>query len=172
MSEVERQFEAASRGQRGFRRRNVIVVLAFALVVVLILAMFAGWQWSVARQEKREAIKRELLASADSLLESDPRLATQVALAANDISAGDDTRASLYNTLVGTGYLGSLHHEGAQRAVAFSPDGRTVAFGGEKGDVVLADPPQPGKPGRNRVVLTELTSGIPCSWRISPPTRA
>ncbi len=169
LSEGERQFVAASGQRRKIRRRRFIAALATALVVVLALAALAGWQWTVARDEKsaaqdekKDAIKRELLALAGNLLESDPRLATQVALAANDISGDDDTRAGLHDILVGTGYLGSLgfpEYEGAQRAVAFSPDGATVAFGGDGGGVVLADPPQPGKAGRIRKVLEKAHAG-------------
>jgi WD40 repeat protein len=143
------------------RRRPTVAVLAGLLAVALAAVAVIAWRWSEAggelgeeRRGKNELTAQELLAEADSLRETDPRLAIQLALAANRIADTDGTRAGLHETLTGTGYLGSLGHEGALRAVAFSPDGEKIAFGGER-DVVLDDLTRPGRPGGNRETLPQ-----------------
>jgi WD40 repeat protein len=116
---VEQQFVVACNR----RFRLVIGAVAAALVLMLALAGTAGWQWLEAQREKNEAIDRELRTLATSRLESDPRLAIQIALAANRIADNATPGPACTTSWSATGYLGSLEHGGAQRAVAFSSDG-------------------------------------------------
>jgi WD40 repeat protein len=70
----------------------------------------------------------------------DPRTALMLAIAARRLHADNQTKANLVNALTSTHFAGSvLGDEVPVGALAFAPDGRTLATGGPDARVVLWD---------------------------------
>ncbi|HZM81697.1 MAG TPA: TIR domain-containing protein [Candidatus Limnocylindrales bacterium] len=95
-------------------------------------------QRRIAESQLRLATARQLVAKADSVRDNDPRTALMLGIAARQVNPDGETQASLVNTLTATRYRGTLSgHTDSVGAVAFSPDGRTLATGSDDGTVIL-----------------------------------
>src|SRR5207342_1492085 len=82
-------------------------------------------------------------------LASDPRAALRLAEAANRIHPDPETQAGLAHLLVNTRFSGVLEgHTGAVSAVAFAPDGHTLATASNDQTVLLWDVTDPTRPRR------------------------
>ncbi|WP_405837380.1 helix-turn-helix domain-containing protein [Streptomyces sp. NBC_01518] len=108
------------------RLRSLIAALAALLVVAVIAAGLAFDQRQGAVTAQHTALSRQLAAQSAALLDTDPDLASLLAVQAYRTSPSTEAVTSLY-----TAAALPLRHRltvGAKvRAVAFSPDGRTLA---------------------------------------------
>lgn len=178
--------EAAERSvlrARDMRRRRVLAGMALTSVVLFAIAIFALGQWRTASQQRREAQALALTAESRALLESNPVLATVLAMegaqwagspTAEQIdaigSAVDGFFRSFMQPLppLGSGpqeadgavTSGDLGPDlGLVRAVAYSPDGSLLASCGDDGMLRLWEPERGD-------LLAELVGPVEGLWGV------
>ncbi len=147
LTEVAREFLEASTEAEGVERRREqhrirrLRQMTGSLVALLVLALVVGGvalqQNQEARTQHRVAISRELAARADKLLADRTEAAMLVAASAYRRSASAEARSSLlsaYGQYRSREFTGHAKHV---NAVAFSPDGRTLATVSALNDVKL-----------------------------------
>ncbi|QWB27654.1 MULTISPECIES: helix-turn-helix domain-containing protein [Streptomyces] len=144
LTDLERAFLDASGGheRRGRRRyRLVLTAVTAALCLALVAAGLAVGQWQSAVSAQHVAQSRQLAAQSGALLDSEPDLASLLAVHAYRISPTREAAAALYaaaalplseRLVSGTEPVGSI---------ALSPDGRTVATHSRDGKVRIWDLP-------------------------------
>lgn len=135
--------------ERDRLRQRIILGLGVGLVVTLILASFAGWQWRSAQQARMNAVKerdltrislsRSLATQAQQLVHEDLDLALLLSVEAVNIDASTEAHSSLLATLSEKPQLTYfLHgHEDEVVATALSSNGRYLATGSADGTVIL-----------------------------------
>jgi WD40 repeat protein len=150
-------------------RRKIISGLAIGLGLALILALLAGWQWreaetqrQVAEVQHRAALSRQLAAqaiplSSQGLLDRALLLSQEALRASETIEA----RSALLTALQYSPRLTTLlkGHDGPVTSMAFSPNSKILASGGDDGSVILWDPQsrqQIGEPLRGHDVLADV----------------
>ncbi|MEU2588688.1 trypsin-like peptidase domain-containing protein [Streptomyces avermitilis] len=125
-------FLAASkqRQQVSIRRsRRLNAVLASLLVLALVAAGGALWQWRTAVAERQQALSRQLAAQSETLMGANPELASLLAVQAYRTSHTPESMASLREASALPLARRLTGHTDAVASVAFSPDGRTLASG-------------------------------------------
>lgn len=142
-NELERTFLAAGQAaerrdaeatRRRTRRLRILAASLAALVVIVgALGISALRQRSVARREAAQATSLALASAAQAQVKTRPDVAALLAFEAYSASPRVEARNSMLAGLIAArrpGILAILHgHSDAVSAVAFSPNGRTIASG-------------------------------------------
>ncbi|WP_187285034.1 toll/interleukin-1 receptor domain-containing protein [Streptomyces sp. OR43] len=133
--------ELRSEGLRDTRRnlrtaRAVAAALGALLLVASTLSVVAIRSRAEAARQRDQAVVQQLITQSSLLAGRDPFAARLKALAAWRISPSPETRFAVLDALANPA-SGVLTHSVPVEAVAFSPDGRTVASGGGDGVVRL-----------------------------------
>jgi WD40 repeat protein len=139
--ESERHEARAERSERrrGLVLRGLAVVLTLLLAVTAGLTIFARTQSSIADQQRRIALSRQLAADADGLRPTDPATSALLAIEALRIDDTTEARSSVLSTQ--SPYYTALPTPGSGpvNGVALSPDGLTLASAGQQGAIELWD---------------------------------
>lgn len=127
--------------------RGGLTTLTVSLIAVGVVALVAWNQRNQAAAAQLTAIARGVVGEADRVRDHDPRRALQLGVAANQLDPSPLTQASLTQTLVSSLYFATLTGYNAPvYAVAFSPDGQTLATSSGDQTVALWDVSNPERP--------------------------
>ncbi|MFF3844617.1 trypsin-like peptidase domain-containing protein [Streptomyces sp. NPDC002328] len=124
--------EASRERQRASKRRSKRINRFLGGMLALAVLAFTGafWQWRMVISEQREALSRQLAAQVDELVYTNPELASLLAVKAYRSSHTPEAFDSLQSVAALPAHHRLSKHTSGVRAVAFSPDGRTLASGG------------------------------------------
>lgn len=111
------------------RRKRLITVLATLLVLALLAGAGALWQWRTAAAQRQAALSRQLAAQSDTISKTNPELASLLAVQAYRTSPTGEALHSLRTASSLPLQRRLPGHDQAVDAVAFSPDGKTLATG-------------------------------------------
>ncbi|HUY46097.1 MAG TPA: helix-turn-helix domain-containing protein [Streptosporangiaceae bacterium] len=132
--------------RRTRRLQRLVAALAALSLVVGFLAVFAFRQKAAATYQRDLAISRQVAIDANQLRSTDIALAIQLSLVAYRIAPTPEVRSSLldaYSTPAVTRIIGP---PGVMQAVAVTPNGTTLAAGGENSTIRLWSLAHPGRP--------------------------
>ncbi|MFJ8768800.1 TIR domain-containing protein [Streptomyces clavifer] len=137
LSEDELRSEGLRDTRRNLRTARVVAaVFGCLLLIASALSVVAVLSRAEATRQRDQAIVQQLITQSTLLAERDPFAARLKALAAWRISPTPETRFAVLDASANPA-SGVLSHSVPVDAVAFSPDGRTVASGGGDGVVRL-----------------------------------
>jgi len=128
--------EAEGRASKEHRRARALAALSVGLLVALLLG---AWAAVTAERHKHEAQSRELAASAQANIASDPELSVLLGLAALHKRYTAQAEAALRAALPQVQDLTTLHEGSSLLDAAFSPDGARVATASQDGRLTIWD---------------------------------
>ena len=149
-----REFLYASIRRDRFRRGRSVALLSILLALAVTAALVAvvqqqtaHRQQQVAQEQALLATSRQLIAKAEADLDTDPRTALMLNIAAHRIHPDPVSYSSLQQSLTTTPYAGELPGvDSAVSSVSYSSTGRYLAVGFASGAVMLWDMAGPAGP--------------------------
>ncbi|MBV9139873.1 MAG: TIR domain-containing protein [Pseudonocardiales bacterium] len=129
LSPTARLFLRTSIRRDRYRRGRTTTVLSVLLVLAVVAAGIALIQQRAAAHQRDVAISRQAAGQALDLRATNPALAAQLALAAYRLVPTTEARSSLLSILANPYAARLTAHTSAVTAVAFRPDGHTLATG-------------------------------------------
>ncbi|MDW8472654.1 hypothetical protein PV413_34205 [Streptomyces scabiei] len=147
ISALDQEERARARSTR--RLRVLVGSLACLLALALTATAVAYWQRRTALDAQRDGLSRQLAAQSAALLDSDTDLASLLAIKAYRTSPTREATRSLYAAAAVPLEHRLTGHTATVSALAYSPDGETLASGAFDGTVRLWDPAT----GRTRKVF-------------------
>ncbi|MFF8278889.1 trypsin-like peptidase domain-containing protein, partial [Streptomyces lateritius] len=144
--------------QRAAIRRSRVLngVLGGLLVLALLAAGGAVWQWQRVGSEKEAALSRQLAAQSNELLYTNPELAALLAVKAYRTSRTSEATESLRSAGALPAHRRLSGHTGEVRAAAYSPDRRTLATAGADKTIRLWNTDT----GKTRTTLKGHSDGV------------
>ncbi|MBV8992647.1 MAG: TIR domain-containing protein [Pseudonocardiales bacterium] len=145
LSPTARAFLRASIRRDRVRRGRAITVLSVLLVLAAVTAGIAVIQQRATEHQRDIAVSQQVAGHALELRNTNPALAAQLSLAANQLASTTEARGSLFSTLADPYATRLTGQTGIVYSVTLSGDGRTLATGGE-GKTRLWDVSDPRHP--------------------------
>ena len=138
-TELQATYVLRSRQRATRRLRATRAAVSVALIVAIALSVVALVERATAVANQKVAQSRQLAASAEATLESDPGLSTQLALRGLQLSPTVQAQAALRDALPQLQLLGTLLPSAPLQSPNFSPDGSLVLTASTDGAAEIWD---------------------------------
>jgi WD40 repeat protein len=138
-AEREVEWQLAERHRRRTRAQRLLGLGLAALAAVVAVVVFALVQRSNANEQAREAQARRLDAAAVALLPEDPELSLLLAAESARQAPAEPAEDALLQSLLASRIRDSFASEGPISDLAYSPDGRYLAYASDDGRVRVRD---------------------------------